>query len=218
MNLSEINWDLEYAGSWPLPIKLAVAVVLALFLAGGWYYLDTSSQLDELNVEESRERDLKATFEMKQRKAANLEEYREQLVEIERTFGDLLKQLPNKTQVPELLVDVSQTGLGSGLEFELFKPGPEVMKDFYAELPIDVRVLGRYFDFGVFVSGLAALPRIVTIHNIKITPVTSPAAPHKKGERFPLVMSAIVRTYRYLDEAEMVKKAPPGKPVPAKKP
>lgn len=218
MNLSEINWDLEYAGSWPMPVKLGVAVVLALFLAGGWYYLDTGAQLEQLDIEEAKERELKTSFEMKQRKAANLEEYREQLSEIERTFGDLLKQLPNKTQVPELLVDVSQTGLSSGLEFELFKPGTEAIKDFYAELPIDVRVLGRYFDFGVFVSGLAALPRIVTIHNIKIMPANSTQGVQKKGDRFPLVMSALVRTYRYLDEAEMMKKTKQGKPAPGKKP
>lgn len=218
MNLSEINWDLEYAGSWPMPVKWGVAIILALFLAGGWFYLDTGSQLEQLDVEVAKERELKTTLEMKQRKAANLEEYREQLSEIERTFGDLLKQLPNKTQVPELLVDVSQTGLSSGLEFELFKPGSEVIKDFYAELPIDVRVLGRYFDFGGFVSGLAALPRIVTVHNIKIMPVNPSQSAQKKGDRFPLVMSALVRTYRYLDEAEMMKKAKPGKPPAGKKP
>src|SRR5690606_35018105 len=138
-------------------------------------------------------------FEQRQRKAANLEEYKDQMAEMEKSFGDLLRQLPDKTQVPELLVDVSQTGLAAGLEFELFKPAAEIAKEFYAELPIEIRVVGDYMEFGEFISGLASLPRIVTIHNVKI-------AAHKKSDgakknvKEPLVMSALVRTYRYLDE------------------
>lgn len=200
MNLSNINWDIEHAGSWPVPVKAAIIILLCLILTGVWYYLDTESQLAELDAAELVEGDLRKTFDQKQKKAANLEEYKEQLSEIEKTFGDLLRQLPDKTQVPELLVDVSQTGLASGLEFEMFKPGAEVVRDFYAELPIEIRVLGNYVDFGTFVSGLASLPRIVTVHNIKITQTTGKDAAGKKGAKLPLTMSALVKTYRYLED------------------
>lgn len=200
MNLSNINWDLEHAGSWPTVVKSIIIVALCVILAVAWYYIDTQDQLLELETQEATERSARTSFELKQRKAANLEEYKEQLAEIEKTFGDLLRQLPDKTQVPELLVDVSQTGLASGLEFDLFKPGAEVTKDFYAELPIEIRVLGNYMEFGSFVSGLASLPRIVTVHNIKITPNKQDGI-GKKAAKFPLIMSALVKTYRYLDEA-----------------
>ncbi len=123
MNLSEINWDLENADAWPLPVKILVIGLLCVILAGLWFYVDIGGQLEQLAIEQAKETELRAMFEQKQRKASNLEEYKEQLLEIEKTFGDLLRQLPSKTQVPELLVDVSQTGLASGLEFELFKPG-----------------------------------------------------------------------------------------------
>jgi type IV pilus assembly protein PilO len=184
---------------------------------GLWYYLDTSSQLEQLTIEQSKEMELRSAFEQKQRKVANLDEYKEQLLEIEKSFGDLLRQLPNKTEVPELLVDVSQTGLASGLEFDLFKPGGESIKDFYAELPIEVKVVGNYSNFGGFVSGLASLPRIVTVHNIKIGPNDAKSAQAHKGDKFPLTMSALVRTYRYLDEGETAAQAP-AKPATAKKP
>jgi type IV pilus assembly protein PilO len=227
MNLANINWDIEHAGSWPGPIKAAIAGVLCVVLAGLWYYFDTQAQLLDLQTQETKERQLKSTFEQKQQKAANLEEYKEQLAEIEKTFGDLLRQLPDKTQVPELLVDVSQTGLASGLEFELFKPGGEIAKDFYAELPIEIRVIGNYMEFGAFVSGLASLPRIVTIHNIKIAPNNNKDATGKRSAgKDPLVMSATVKTYRYLEEGSAT--PPPGgkkplapgakPPAPANKP
>ncbi|CAL1240734.1 type 4a pilus biogenesis protein PilO [Candidatus Methylocalor cossyra] len=199
MNLSKINLDIEYAGSWPAGLKAGIVVVLCAALAGFWYYLDTRDQLIDLEAQQAKEQELKKTFEAKQNKAAHLEEYKEQLAEIEKTFGDLLRQLPDKTEVPDLLVDVSQTGLASGLEFELFKPGPEVAKEFYAELPIEIRVVGNYIEFGTFVSGLASLPRIVTIHNIAISPAAKDAT-GKKSPKEPLVMSALVKTYRYLEE------------------
>jgi type IV pilus assembly protein PilO len=216
MNLSEISWDLEYSGAWPVPVKAFVIGILCAVLAGLWYYLDTGSQMERLSTEAGKEIELRASFEQKQRKAASLEEYKEQLLEIEKTFGDLLRQLPNKTQVPELLVDVSQTGLASGLEFQLFKPGAEIIKDFYAELPIEVKVLGNFPEFGSFVSGLATLPRIVTVHNIKITPNGSREAGMSTGRKFALTMNALVRTYRYLDEGEMAAGA--AKSVPKSKP
>lgn len=196
MNLSEINWDLDRAGTWPTPIKVAVIGVLCLIVGGVWYYLDTQAQFEKLEAERNRESELKKTFEFKQKRAANLDVYRKQLEQIEQTFGDLLKQLPDKTQVPELLVDVSQTGLASGLEFELFKPGDEVNKEFYAELPIQIRVVGDYLKFGTFVSGLAALPRIVTVHNIKIS---GPGEASSKGKE-RMIMDSVVKTYRYLEE------------------
>ncbi|AAU90404.1 type 4a pilus biogenesis protein PilO [Methylococcus capsulatus] len=199
MNLAKINWDLEYAGSWPTPVKLAVIAVLSTVLAGVWYYLDTRTQLAGLEDQQRREQELKETFEIKQKKAVNLEEYKLQLADIEKTFGDLLRQLPDRTQVPDLLVDVSQTGLASGLEFELFKPGGEVSKEFYAELPIEIRVVGTYMEFGAFVSGLASLPRIVTVHNVKIVSRSADGAGPKPGEA-ELVMTALVKTYRYLDD------------------
>lgn len=205
MNLSNINWDIEHAGSWPLLIKAIIIVVLCVVLGGAWYYFDTDAQLVELDALAAKEQELKGQFEQKQKKAANLEEYKEQLSEIEKTFGDLLRQLPDKTQVPELLVDVSQTGLASGLEFELFKPGAENIKDFYAELPIEIRVIGNFVEFGTFVSGLASLPRIVTVHNIKITSNAKEGGAKKTG-KFPFAMNALVKTYRYLEEGA----APPG--------
>ncbi len=193
MNLSEINWDLDSAGKWPLPIKIGTVVLFVVLTIGLWIYMDTQDQLADLERVEKVELDLRAEFERKQRKAANLEAYKQQLVEMEESFGAMLRQLPNKTEVADLLVDVSQTGLASGLEFELFKPRGEVPKDFYAELPINVRVVGDYLEFGNFVSGLASLPRIVTIHDAKISPI-------KGGEQ--LRMEATVKTYRYLDEDE----------------
>ena len=214
MNLSEISWDLEYAGSWPAPIKAVVILVLCLVLVGLWWYVDTGSQLEQLAAEAAKEIELRAAFEQKQRKVASLDEYKEQLQDIEKTFGDLLRQLPNKTQVPELIVDVSQTGLASGLEFELFKPANEVLKEFYAELPIEVKVLGRFTDFGAFVSGLASLPRIATVHNVKISPNGGSKDGAGRNARFPLIMSALVRTYRYLDEGEIAAAKPA---IPAKR-
>jgi type IV pilus assembly protein PilO len=197
MNLSNLNFDINNIGSWPVAIKASVVLILCGFIAGLVYYFDTQDQLSELYAYQAKEQELKNNFEAKQKKAVNLDEYRQQLDEIGKSFGDLLRQLPDKTQVPDLLVDVSQTGLASGLEFELFKPGNETQKDFYAELPIEIRVLGSYMEFGTFISGLAALPRIVTIHNIRISPRKDLPSGAKVR---PLVMDALVKTYRYLEE------------------
>ena len=203
MNLSNLNLDPENVGAWPLPVKAAAVLLICALAAGAVYYLDTQNQMAELDGAQAKEQELKSAFETKQKKAVNLEEYRLQLEEIEKSFGDLLRQLPDKTQVPDLLVDVSQTGLASGLEFELFKPGTESPKEFYAELPIDIRVLGNYMEFGTFISGLASLPRIVTIHNVKITPRKEAAGTGNKNK--PLVMEALVKTYRYMEEGSTSK-------------
>ena len=194
MNLQELNeLDFSNLGDWPGSVKAVVVLILCALVGVGWYFYDIEDQYVQLQRVEKTEVDLRADFEAKQAKAANLEAYRTQLAEMQESFGAMLRQLPNKTEVADLLVDVSQTGLAAGLEFELFQPQGEVPKDFYAELPIKIRVVGNYHEFGEFVSGLAALPRIVTIHNVNIQK-------NAKGSD-DLVMEALARTYRYLDEA-----------------
>ena len=192
MELSEINeLSFDNIGEWPILIKiLTIVVVIAAIVGGGYYYIikDEYAKLDQA---EKKEVSLRKQFEKKQAKAVNLNAYRQQLKEMEASFGVMLRQLPNKTQVAELLVDVSQTGLASGLEFELFQPLGEKKRDFYAELPIKLRVVGKYHQFGDFVSGLAALPRIVTVHNVRIN----------RREGGKLVMEATAKTYRYLSGA-----------------
>lgn len=193
MNMQELNeLDLSNVGDWPAIVKLILILILCALVGVGWYFLDIEDQYLNLERTEKTEQDLRVDFEAKQAKAANLEAYRAQLAEMEESFGAMLRQLPNKTEVADLLVDVSQTGLAAGLEFELFQPQAEVPKDFYAELPIKIRVIGGYHEFGEFVSGLAALPRIVTIHDVQI-------APRQTSKQ--LVLEATARTYRYLDEA-----------------
>ena len=193
MNMQELNeLDLTNIGDWPAAVKLILIIILCALVGVGWYFLDIEKQYLALERTEKIETDLRLDFETKQAKAANLEAYREQLAEMQESFGAMLRQLPNRTEVADLLVDVSQTGLAAGLEFELFQPQGEVPKDFYAELPIKIRVIGGYHEFGEFVSGLAALPRIVTIRDVRI-------APRPKSDL--LVLEATARTYRYLDEA-----------------
>ena len=195
MNMQELNeLDFSNIGEWPAVIKAILIIILCGLVATAWYFLDTEDQYLQLQRVEKTEQDLRQDFEVKQAKAANLEAYRAQLAEMQESFGAMLRQLPNRTEVADLLVDVSQTGLAAGLEFELFQPQSEVPRDFYAELPIKIRVIGNYHEFGEFVSGLAALPRIVTIHDVEIQP--------RGGEKSSqLVMEATARTYRYLDEA-----------------
>jgi type IV pilus assembly protein PilO len=197
MDLKQLNeLDFSNIGEWPGFVKAFVVLLLCAGVAGAWYYYDTREQIDRLRGVEKTEVTLRAEFESKQQKAANLDAYRQQLEEMKESFGAMLRQLPDKTEVAALLVDVSQTGLAAGLEFELFQPAEEHTKDFYAELPIQVRVTGRYHDFGRFISGLAGLPRIVTIHDVGID---SGAA---KSADDTLKLKAIVKTYRYLEEFE----------------
>jgi len=196
VNLSDLkglDLDVNNAGSWPWPVKgVAIALVaVAVLFAGYWF--DLSTQWAGLQQARQKETSLKQVFEFKQRKAANLKAYEKQLAEMRKSFGAMLRQLPSKTEVPDLLVDISQTGLASGLEFRLFKPKAEIRKDFYAELPIRIEVSGTYHEFGKFVSGVAALSRIVTLHNISIKP---------KGKGGKLVMDLTAKTYRYLEEGE----------------
>jgi type IV pilus assembly protein PilO len=195
MNLQELNeLDFGNIGEWPAIVKAILVLILCAGLVVGWYYLSAEDQYKQLEREKKAEVDLRQDFEIKQARAANLDAYKAQLAEMEESFGSMLRQLPNKTEVADLLVDVSQTGLAAGLEFELFQPQGEVPKDFYAELPIKIRVIGDYHEFGEFVSGLAALPRIVTVHDVKITP-------RRGGGANNLQLEATAKTYRYLDEA-----------------
>jgi type IV pilus assembly protein PilO len=181
-------------GRWPLPIRIgAVAVwfvVLALVLS--WVFV-WQSQRPELQRFQAEEQQLRTQFRDKHAKAVNLEVYKQQLTDIERSFGAMLRQLPGKTEVPNLLVDISQTGLAAGLEEKLFQPQTEQKKDFYAELPIKIRLTGNYHEFGAFVSGIAALPRIVTLHDIVIKP-------DSKDAYDVLTLDLTAKTYRYLDE------------------
>ncbi|MBS0369264.1 MAG: type 4a pilus biogenesis protein PilO [Proteobacteria bacterium] len=180
-------------GQWPLLPRLAT--LLAIFLAivvGGWWF-DWSDQLTTLDSKEKEEATLKDEWLLKKRQAVNLPEYRRQLAEIDRQFGALLKQLPNRSEIESLLADINQAGLGRGLQFELFKPGAEGLKDFYAELPISVRVTGSYHDLGEFVSDVAQMPRIVTLNDVAIETL-------KEGN---LKFDATAVTYRYLDDEEV---------------
>jgi type IV pilus assembly protein PilO len=187
--------DTSDPGRWPLPIRVgAVAVVFVAVVALGVYQFTVRAELPELENAQAEEVTLKGQFEERQRKAANFDAYRAQLDEIERDFGAMLRQLPGKTEVPSLLVDISQTGLGAGLDEQLWQPTPEVQKDFYAELPIKLRYTGSYHEFGNFVSGIAALPRIVTLHDITIRRVSETGSPDD------LTLDATAKTYRYLDE------------------
>ena len=187
------NLDLSNLGSWPVPIKAALIAVICIVVLALGYFLDTQKQLDTLERSRTEETKLKKDFESKQAKAANLDAYKRQMEEMKQSFGAMLRQLPSKTEVEDLLVDISQTGLASGIEFQLFKPEAERQIDFYAELPIKMKMTGTYHEFGRFVSGIAALPRIVTLHNISI-------GSDKGGS---LSMDLEAKTYRYLDEAEI---------------
>lgn len=186
MNLSEINWDLNAAGSWPKPLKIIAIIIVALLTAAAGFYFITTPQLEELETLENQESSLKSAFEVKQKKAVNLQDYRDQLEQIESSLGDMLKQMPTKAEVANLLVDISQTGLASGLEFKLFQPSNEINREFYSELPITIQVVGRYEELGLFVSGLASLPRIVTVHDVTMSPL---------GKDGAMSMSATIKTY-----------------------
>ena len=202
-SLSEIDFqsildDFRYMnphdpGAWPVVPKVAVllGIFLAILVAGWWFVW--SDQLTELETKEQEETTLKQQYIDKKRQAVNLDFYTQQLADIDRSFGALLKQLPNKSEIEALLIEVNQAGLGRGLQFELFRPGQEVLKDFYAELPISVKINGNYHDFGAFAADIAKLPRIVTLNNISITPLPGGS----------LTLDATTKTFRYLDEEEL---------------
>lgn len=192
------NLDPDNIGNWPILVRSLIVIGLALGVLGVVYYFDTQHQFSDLERSQQKEASLKSTFESKQAKAASLDAYKQQMKEMEESFGTMLRQLPSKTEVADLLVDITQTGLANGLEFDLFQPNSEIRKEFYAELPISIKVRGNYHQLGGFVSGIASLPRIVTIHNISITSARTSA-----GSVPTLNMSAIAKTYRYLDDEEI---------------
>ena len=188
--------DANDVGRWPLVFRVAViAIVFVVVLGSGIYFFIIDDKLPQLKREQQVEQDLRVTFENKQRKAANLDAYKAQLAQMEQSFGTMLRQLPGETEIPSLIVDISQTGLAAGLQEKLFEPQAEIPKDFYAEKPIKIVLSGGYHEIANFVSGVAALPRIVTLHNINITP--------EDANRFDrLKLETMAKTYRYIEEAE----------------
>ena len=208
------NLDPNDPGRWPMAVRVATVVLLFLVAsAGGYYFLVWKKQRPVLLEERAQEGQLMESLTTKAKRAANLDAYRVQLAEMEKSFGAMLRQLPNKTEVPNLLVDISQTGLAAGLEEKLFQPQGENKKDFYAELPIRIRLTGGYHEMGKFASGIAALPRIVTVHDIEI----SPQSGRNVTEPGELTFNVTAKTYRYLDEEEQAPEAPKGKVKKGKK-
>lgn len=196
MNLVEElqSLDVNDVGRWPFAFRAAVIAIVFVVVVGlGIYWFIIQDKAPALERAVNEETAFRTTFENKQRKAVNYDAYKDQLAQIEKSFGTMLRQLPGKTEIPSLIVDISQTGLAAGLQEKLFVPQAEIPKDFYAEKPIKIRLTGSYHDIGNFVSGIAALPRIVTLHDIDITQVS--------GDSFDqLSMEVTAKTYRYLDE------------------
>lgn len=187
--------DFNDVGRWPLPFRIgAIALIFLTVLAAGVYMTIINDKKLSLERVEKKETELRATFEDKQSKAANFQDYADQLVQMEESFGAMLRQLPGETEIPNLITDISQTGLAAGLEEKLFQPQAEIQRDFYAEKPIQIRLTGSYHAFANFASSVAALPRIVTLHDVNITPdSTDPST---------LVLDVTAKTYRYLEEDE----------------
>lgn len=191
------NIDLNNVGNLPVPVKLVLLVVIFVVLVFLGYWFLWSGQIEEWDQAVAKEQELRDTFLVKKSQAIKIDAYRQQMVDIEKTFGALLKQLPDKSQMDGLLTDINQAGLGRGLEFELFKPGAEVIADFYAEMPIQVKVKGTYQDIGAFATDVSKLSRIVTLNNLNIIPV------NKEAKDGLLSMEAVAQTYRYLDATEV---------------
>ncbi len=190
MDLSEINWDFNSAGSWPLQLKVAVILIICCLVAGGGYYQFTMDQLAELDKLEKEEATLIDSFKAEQRKAVNLEDYREQLKQIQGMLKKMMKQMPKKSEVADLLKEISQTALKSGLEPRLFLPEAEERKEnLYIELPYSIEMVGKYEELGLFISGLAALPRIVTVHNVDLSPAGG------STEEAQMLLKATIKTY-----------------------
>lgn len=190
-------------GRWPLPFRAgAIALIFVIATAALVYFLAWKPKKPEIDTARAEETTLLQTLEQKARKAANLDAYKAQLAEMEQSFGAMLRKLPNKTEVPNLLTDISQQGAGAGLDQKLFQPGQQINRDFYAELPIKMRLTGTYHAIGAFVSGIAALPRIVTLHDVQIAPLD------KQGGADQLQLDVTAKTYRYLDEEEQAAAQP----------
>ena len=199
MKMSDLqNLDPAKIGSWPLPVRALMILGLCLALLAGGFYLDTQIQIENLEKTQKTEKTLWDDFVLKQARAANLEPLEALLAEMKQSLGEQLRLLPKRTEIDDLLVDISQSGLASGLEFELFKPESEQPAEFYAIQPIRITVTGSYHEFGNFISAVAALPRIVTQHEVAIAP--------RKGQK-TLVMNMVAKTYRYMDEQELAQRA-----------
>jgi type IV pilus assembly protein PilO len=194
------NIDFKNVGSLPMSVKLVLLGFLSLVLIGLGYFLLWSPEIDELAQAKAKEQDLRQTFLAKKAQAVKIEAYKQQMIDIEKTFGALLKQLPDKSQMDGLLTDINQAGLGRGLEFELFKPGQEVVADFYAEMPIQIKIKGNYHDIGAFATDISKLSRIVTLNDMTISPA------NKDAKDSLLVLDAVAKTYRYLDNSEIASK------------
>src|SRR5450432_2619767 len=208
MTLDDIRrLNIREAGNWPLVPKLVILGVLFLLILGAGAFFDWSDQIEALNKSQDEETRLREAYATKKAKAVNLDLYVQQLKEIEQSFGALLKQLPNKSEMDALLTDINQAGLGRGLQFELFRPASqERIADFYADLPISVRITGNYHDMGAFASDVAQLPRIVTLNDVGIV-----------NDKGTLTMEATAKTFRYLDEEEVAKQRKAAKDAKAKK-
>ncbi|MBB1088299.1 type 4a pilus biogenesis protein PilO [Lysobacter sp. SG-8] len=195
--------DFNNMGSWPQQAKIGFCVIIALLIIGLTWYLFVSDKREQLAGLERTESELRSEFENKQGRAANLEPLKQQLAQMEQQLQQMLRQLPSKTEMPDLIVDISQTALATGIQNELFQPGPEQPKEFYAEKPIALRMVGTYHQFGAFVSGVASLPRVVimTMHDISLKPRGGDGA--SIGPNSPLELVGTVKTYRYLDEDEV---------------
>jgi type IV pilus assembly protein PilO len=189
--------DVNDIGRWPLVFRVVViGLVFAVVVGFGIYWTIIEDRAPQLKRAQDEEQTLRVAFESKQRKAANYDEYKKQLDQMEQSFGTMLRQLPGETEIPSLIVDISQTGLAAGLNEKLFQPQPEVPKDFYAEKPILIHLSGSYHDIANFVSGIAALPRIVTLHNINVAPETADSFDR-------LTIEVTAKTYRYLEDAQL---------------
>ncbi len=203
------NIDFKNTGSLPSPVKVVLFLVLLTILVAAGYWFFWKPALEQLEVSRNKEAQLRKVFLDKKKQAINLEAYRKQLEEVDRTFGEMLKQLPDKSQMAALLTDINQVGLARGLEFELFKPGKEVVGDFYAELQIQLKVLGNYHDLGGFAEDISRLPRIVTLNDVVITKVSA-AKKSRSGpvseDKSALMLEAVAKTYRYLDAEEVARK------------
>jgi type IV pilus assembly protein PilO len=208
MTLDELRrLDPKKIGSWPVLPKLGVLIMVLVLIVFASYWFDWQHQIEQIKAEESKEEKLRATFIEKKKLAIDLPLYKKRLEDIEQQFGTLLKQLPGKSEMDALLIDINQAGLGRGLQFELFRPASgETRRDFYAELPITIRVTGSYHDIGAFASDIGKLSRIVTLNDISL-------ATAKDG----LVMDATAKTFRYLDEAELAQQRRATKPKPGAK-
>ena len=216
MKLSDINnLDAKNYGSWPMPVKLVAAFLLFAAVAVAGYFMKIKPANDELDILRAKEQELIVVFTEKQGKVVNLEEYKKQLEEMRELLRQMIRQLPSKTEMPDLLIDISQTALSAGIDNELFEPGPEVAKEFYAEKPITLRMKGSYHQFGAFVSGVASLPRVVilTMHDVSLTPsdkgpAIQPGRPAAAPPLGVLVLEGTVKTYRYLDDEELSSMTP----------